>query len=325
MREFDSELVFGTRPTLSVVRQPDLLRLPDRGDAGTDFVLLEFDPRAVSSVQRQALLDWVSAGHGRVLLVGTDLSTYGPLLGIHVRRYELPAASPAKTADLRVVATSPVAADAMRVAVRARAVGPGTYPGDCSVYWDAVHTGETPDVTAVAMYADRLAAAGVCKVGNGQVYFFPGGKLVRGDAERFRLNFLQWALGLAVPASALPMPVTSRTVRVEVIETTESADLVIKTNGDVVHGTVLDASFALETRDGRLDFRTGRLDRVDFRYGEGEADVVTLRGGSRFSGRVQNDPISVRLPSGETVEIGRRRIREILFRPVRQAPPSDAP
>ena len=320
LKQYCPEVLSGRRPVYAVIRQKDILALRERPKFHADLVRLDFDPESVSSVQRDILLKWVASGHNSVLLIGEDLRKYGPLLGLFQQGHEIEPGDISTKAGLRVLAYSCVGADAGSVAVKGEAAGPGVYSGNCSVYCYAVNTGLTANVTPVAFYAQGLAGAGLYEVGAGKVYFFPEGPMTGGDAERFRLNFLQWMLGLPVPGPADTGAPQRRGEappckgKPERPLRQDQLDIILMQNGDTVMGTVRNDSFRIQTPYAQLEFGTSRVNTITFKPAAGNLDVLTLRNGGRFSGTVRTSEVVVRLPAGGEAKLPKARIKEILFR-----------
>ncbi len=90
------------------------------------------------------------------------------------------------------------------------------------------------------------------------------------------------------------------------------ADVLILTNGDLLHGEADAAQLSVLTSAGVV--QVGSRDLAELTLGTIGGDVLRYRNGAAITGLVDQPSYSVRLPSGQTLVIERERLALIRFR-----------
>jgi hypothetical protein len=153
------------------------------------------------------------------------------------------------------------------------------------------------------------ALCGVFFLGETKIYF--KSRTLGPDADRFDLNWWQWAMGLQVPGAA-----STAVGGFSDLTLGQAAkyDLITLKNGDTVSGTVTVESVKIETSYGTLTFTIQELEKLTFEGSGNNVDIVSLRIGDKLSGSVQNNAIKVKLVGGNEIEIAKDKIRDIQLR-----------
>lgn len=303
LKQFDKDIVSGKRPSIGKLTQGDIFGLRNNPVFKEDFVRFTFDPTQLSTVQKDIFLKWLDRGYNRVLLQGNDLKTYAALSGVvsetiggGLRR-------------LQVNNRATACVDISDVSVTAWGLRIGRFRNSMSDFY-GLRDGSRQDMISVLRYTDGIAAAGMFSVGNTKVYFLPA-NLGSADADRFRLNFWQWALGLPVPGSAETTVSGSSPLNL-----TEAAkyDSVILSNGDTITGTIQDESFKIKTSYAELTFGRDKIDKIEIEGAGANVDSITLRVGDKISGVLLSTKISIKLYGGQESEIAKDKIKTIRMR-----------
>lgn len=193
LKQYNLDVLSGKRPTIAKMAQGDIFSLRTTPVFKADFVRFSFSPDSLSKVQRDILQKWLKDGHNDVILIGKDREAYAKLCG----------AAPAVVVTNRALtidARHPISVDVTDVSSSEwedRKYLGGRYANVVFGISDKITSG----FSVAARNRDGSAAAGMFVAGNTKVYLMPAGYSGT-DANRFRLNFLHWALGLKVPASA---------------------------------------------------------------------------------------------------------------------------
>ena len=89
------------------------------------------------------------------------------------------------------------------------------------------------------------------------------------------------------------------------------ADVLILSNGDLLHGELDAAQLSVVTSAGVV--QVGRNDLAEVTLGTVGGDVLRYRNGTAVTGVVDQPSYAVRLPSGQTLVIERERVAVIRF------------
>ncbi len=184
LEKMDAAIRSGQRPTIRYVTKSDVWRLRENPAYTEDFVALDLDVDALSSVQRQVFRNWLASTKAKFLLENDELVTYGELFGLEVSHRRLSERSSGLAAEPvdHVVSTD---CGKLRFRTTQHVITVGGLPDDAEV---------------VARAAPGAAFAGRVPTGKTSLYFRVSPTGI--DSRRWDLNFYHWALGLAVPGPA---------------------------------------------------------------------------------------------------------------------------
>lgn len=110
-----------------------------------------------------------------------------------------------------------------------------------------------------------------------------------------RVGWLSTAATVVVVGLAAPCP--------------SGADTLILTNGDILTGEVQMGELAAATSQGVVRLPSRDVSQVTLEAASG--DIIELRTGRTLHGRADQPTFSIRLPSGQTVVVGRDRVGQL--------------
>lgn len=321
LKQMDTDIRAGKRPTIATVRQSDIFGLRDQPRFEADFVRFDFDLQKVSSVQREILRAWLEAGYRPLLVRGQQISKYASLLAPAVSvtsadadnrdRSKVSSTDPSDTTSFNGLLTRhKVNTGCKQVGFRAgRSRWYGTTSSRSYQYFPFGLSELPPDAQVVAEYTKGEALAGSFSIGKGTVVFLSDlGEAP--DNRRWLLNFWHWALGFPVPQAA---ETGVAGVSLSPVQASTYDTITLK-NGDTLTGKIKNEQFTIKTSYADLTFQRDKIDKMDFEGAGANVDTLILRVGDKMSGTLLSETITITLHGGQDSEIAKDKIKTIRMR-----------
>ena len=326
LRQMDPGLVSGQRPKIASVKQEDIFGLRDKPRLDADLVCFNFDPKALSTAQRNILDAWIRGGHNKIYLLDRDIVTYAGVFGLSADEEFAYARWSEICPVLRdfTLADHSVSTDCGHLLwgyCATYAVRDETADGKFSVHRDYLKDldTQTARVLVFAKSDPSKALCGAFPFGRNTVYFH--NQLGGSDSRRWYLNFMHFALDLRVPGAAETGASTSGE---QGDASRQQDDVIVLKNGDKITGEVLNKTFTMKTSYATLTFDREKVDLIVLEGAGFNIDEMVLKAGDKLSGVLQDSKISMKLSSGAEAELDRDKIKEIRILKMPAATPEPA-
>ena len=299
LRLYDPDLLSGERPRIVTITRDMIWDLREGAPPG-DVYQFDFDPGDLPSVQQDIIRNFVRAGRKIFLWGWETVDDVGWRFFHGMMRWAGGESS---------MVEHIVNADVRHLVTQQGGRCDHWSDSDC-VFFFVDYSPATEVLVSFVRGEHSGAVAGRLPYGNGSIYF----STVRGgrDYERWKLNFLQWMLGLPVPVAAD----TASTMAVDettAADTVAMADRLMLKNGDTVTGEIKTDEFVIGTSYGSMTFSTTDIRSIVLEGSGQNIDTLVLRNGDKLSGVVNPTIIEIELASGELVEIDKDKIQEVLI------------
>lgn len=298
LKQFDKDILSGKRPKIAKMAQGNIFSLRTNPKFDADFVRLAFNPGKLSKVQKEIFAKWLEGGHSKILLLGVDKKTYAAILGVQAHMHS---SKKPKHYPLEINSRTQPTVDvdkAIGLQSPYHAVG--------------IKEGSSSSLVSVARYSATSAAMGFFTTGKTKVYFMPL-ELKGPDADRLRLNFYQWAMGLKVPGAANTNVAGASATTAATLEEQGRYDKLSLRNGDTVSGTLTSKTITVKASYGQVEFPLGKIARLLIE-GEGKnVDAIILKNGDMISGVIEEGDFLVKLTNDKVISISKDKIQEIVL------------